>query len=203
MPKKRTKNSREIEKRIFILCEGKSEYLYLNAFKNEHNPIQNRILVQIRDVEENTGYELAKKVGELREKEGLPKDDIAWIVYDKDGYTEHAKTFNYADTHNINIAFSAISFEIWILLHFAYSTKSYAKSEEIIKVLKNSFNHDYSKTDPNIYRKTKDKLQTAIENSKKLRNHHKASSQSNTKIYNHNPYTNLDELITQIQNCCK
>ena len=70
-----------------------------------------------------------------------------WVVYDKDGYSKHAETFDYAKRHNVKIAFSSISFETWILLHFGYTTRAFEKSEKIISYLKHKYHFDYSKND--------------------------------------------------------
>ena len=60
-----------------------------------------------------------------------------------------------ADINNINIAFSSISFEYWILLHFEYTSRVFYKSDEIIKLLKDKNHIDYSKGSTDIFQKTK------------------------------------------------
>jgi hypothetical protein len=59
--------------------------------------------------------------------------DEAWAVFDKDGHTEHEQAFQLAEQEiegkKVRIAFSAISFETWILLHFEYCNNDFIKSQ--------------------------------------------------------------------------
>ncbi|MDC8106708.1 RloB family protein [Chryseobacterium sp. B21-037] len=57
--------------------------------------------------------------------------DELWVVYDKDGHPNHEEAFNLSKAYrkNINIGFCSIAFEMWILLHFEYSTYSFNKSQ--------------------------------------------------------------------------
>lgn len=57
--------------------------------------------------------------------------DELWAVYDKDGHTKHQEAYLLAKDESkglVNIGFSSISFEMWILLHFELSTKDFSKS---------------------------------------------------------------------------
>ncbi len=202
MPKNRAKQgSRPIQKKIFIVCEGKkgkSEYAYLNSFINNCIIQGNLVKIILEDVDKNTGKELVKYINKIREKDGI-SSDTAWVVYDKDGYTKHSETFNLAKKLNVNIAFSSISFEMWILLHFEYTSRSFKKSEEVINYLISKKYIIYSKNQEDVYNKIKNNLPDAILNARKLKKHHMNSAPQNSKIYNLNPYSNLDELIDQIQ----
>ncbi len=52
----------------------------------------------------------------------------AWAVYDHDNFTDHQFAKEHANQVNVNIAFSSISFEEWILLHFERNEKAFCKS---------------------------------------------------------------------------
>lgn len=53
----------------------------------------------------------------------------AWAVYDKDDFTDHENARKLADSEpKVNIAFSSVSFEEWLLLHFELNRKAFAKS---------------------------------------------------------------------------
>lgn len=53
----------------------------------------------------------------------------AWAVYDKDNFPDHENARNLADSEpKVNIAFSSVSFEEWLLLHFELNRKAFAKS---------------------------------------------------------------------------
>ena len=57
-----------------------------------------------------------------------------WAVYDKDGHSDHSNAYLLSKDKEVckktvNIGFSSISFEEWILMHFEYSTTSFIKSQ--------------------------------------------------------------------------
>lgn len=60
------------------------------------------------------------------------KYDEAWAVFDKNGHSHHEQAFELAKTEIenkcVNIAFSSISFEYWILLHFEENRTAFNKS---------------------------------------------------------------------------
>ncbi len=143
----------------------------------------------------NTGKEL---VAEAKKCRIIPEDKI-WVVYDKDGYTKHPETFSNAKDAGIKIAFSAISFETWILMHYEYTAKAFDRSEDIIKYLSGKNYLDYKKGDKTIYEQTKSLIETAITNSNRLRKSQIESNPRNFKIYNLNPYTDIDLVIIDIR----
>ena len=199
MPKKRKSLKREYAKQIFIRCEGKeTEPNYLRKFVRECGLDNKKVKVQITDTEYTSAVQLIDEVVGDRESE----NDELWVVYDKDGYTKHAEAYVNARDKGVNIAFSSISFEFWILLHFKYTTKCFAKSKQLEKQLeKGGYFSEYRKGDVNIFDKIFGQTQIAITNAKRVRKHHTKSS--NDKMYKLNPYTNVDELLHAIENLRK
>jgi len=64
------------------------------------------------------------------------KDDTfveVWAVFDRNGHPAHPNAFSLADElvngKKVNIAFSSIAFEFWMLLHFEKNITAFAKSE--------------------------------------------------------------------------
>lgn len=59
--------------------------------------------------------------------------DEAWAVYDKNGHPKHNEALDLSNVEvngkRVNIAFSSISFEHWILLHFELSKTEFNKSK--------------------------------------------------------------------------
>ena len=201
MPKSRKPaGSRRCAKRIYILCEGSdkhSEYAYLSALIKD-TPLQgNTVQIELVPTEKNTGRELVEEASRKIERK-FKKIDEAWVVYDQDEYTLHKETFRLAKEKGIKLAFSATAFEIWILLHYKYTAKQFSKSEDIIKELKNKSFIDYTKNATNVYSITKNNLAVAKQNAKKLRSEVEKYD-SDKKIYERNPYTNLDLLVEEIQ----
>lgn len=139
MAKNRKKRKRKFKKIINIFCEGaknKSENAYLKALICDYNIDGNNIKVEVVDIKKNTGIELVKAAKALAKEEKKYKDiDEYWVVYDKDRYTKHPETFDEAYKNGIKITFSSICFEMWILLHFEYTTKAFNNSDEIIHYL--------------------------------------------------------------------
>lgn len=198
MPKPRGNKVRRFEKRLFIVCEGskeKSEDAYLSGFLKTCK-IPETVKVEIVETKQNTGRELVKKANECKEFD----HDEAWVVYDKDGYTKHPETFELARVKEVNIAFSAISFEMWVLLHFRYSTTSFAKSENVIRYMKEENLFEYSKNMDDMYQaiiKAGGSLETAMKNAKKIQKC-QFESHASDKRYDFDAYTDVDQLILAI-----
>jgi hypothetical protein len=199
MPKKRKKpGTRRLEKRLFIICEGmkdKSESAYFKSFIKSCKFKGDKVEVKVIDTNKNTGKELVKEAKNCKKE--FP-DDIAWVVYDKDGYTKHPETFDMAKNNNIKIAFSSISFEYWILIHYEYTSRPFEKSENIISYLNSNKYISYTKASTDIYMKTKSLMNTALANAKNIKDYQAKGNSVGTPVYNFNPYTNIDELIEEI-----
>lgn len=197
MPKKRGKRACPIKvnKRLLVVCEGeKTEFNYFDGFIRKCKLRGQLVEVKVIDVRMNTAKELIGFLRNLREE---PSDEL-WAVFDKDGYTKHPDAFNMAKANNIRIAFSSISFEYWVLLHFEYTTRPFERAEEIISHLKNKDYIDYEKNDRTTYEKIKDKTTVAVTHAVRVRKYqHEANP--NSKIYEMNPYTNVDELLVSIK----
>jgi hypothetical protein len=189
---------------VFIACEGSNtEPLYFEKL--------NEIM------EEEDNYPFAITVYPDKELDKNPKTDAIglvnvaidykedfdelWVVFDKDGYTKHKEAFELAKENNINVAFSSISFESWVLLHFERCNMSFAKSANIIdeKFRSNTrYLEDYAKSgDYNLYPKIQDKTKKAFKNASWLRNWLN-SNNPNYSIYEVNPYTDVDSLVKKL-----
>lgn len=189
---------------IFIACEGSNtEPLYFEKLKEI--------------IEDEDSYPYAITIYPDKEFDEKPKTDAIglinvaiekseefdelWVVFDKDGYTKHKEAFELAEKHNINIAFSSISFETWVLLHFERNNVSFAKSANIIsgKFQSNeSYLVNYAKSgDYNVYPFIENRTKQAFENASWLRN---TISLINPKftVYEVNPYTNVDFLVKKL-----
>lgn len=148
--------------------------------------------------------------------------DEAWAVFDKDQHPQHAEAFKLANTpingKCVQIAFSSISFEHWILLHFEKNMTPFNKSEckENKKTLNcgtgehdadcrgnkcvagymrhTKYLPDYSKgASIDLYSILKDFTNKAIENASWLR-----SKYSSGPVYEFNPYSDVDVLVKKL-----
>lgn len=199
MPKPRPKpGTRKVQWRLLIVCEGakdRSESAYFKALiKDRRNP-DNRMEVAVVDTKKNTARELVREAKKLK---GTDRDQV-WAVFDKDGYTLHPQAFDQARANNIRIAFSSICFEYWILLHFTYTARPFVNCSELVGFLERNFKYQYDKADTLTYEKTKDQIPEAKRNAAHCRSHQSGCNPDATPVYELNPYTNVDELVSAIE----
>lgn len=204
MPKKRKENKRKLRKRLFILCEGgKTEPYYFKDLIRDIRFPGSLASVKIVETTKNTPRELVKQARQIKKnKNEFTNGDQVWVVFDRDGYTKHPESFNTAKDNGIEIAFSSISFEFWIVLHFEYITRQFGNSDEIIKHLKNKYQLEYKKNDKQIYIKIKNRLEKAITRAEKIREFHKKANPGK-QPWNKNPYTDVDKLVLAVINLAK
>ena len=130
----------------------------------------------------------------------LPMDEM-WIVFDCDQHQHKPETFKGAAEEGIGVAYSSISFETWILLHFTYSTRSYRSCDELMKVLDRHYPNGYDKAMNNLFEETAgadhSRLPTAIANAKRL-NREMLKVNVGKPVFELNPYTNVHELLAAI-----
>jgi len=146
-----------------------------------------------------------------------------WAVFDKDDHPKHKEAFDLAEKKvegkKVKIAFSSISFEQWVLLHFEKSLTAFEKSackdgkkpiycgtnqhpndcagkrcvSGYIKMKK--YLNNYSKSGNAAYFDTlHPNFLSALENAAWLR-HQILKANPSALIYQLNPYTNLDVLV--------
>jgi len=195
---------RILKKTIFIACEGSNtEPLYFENIKeNQENDDYYPYSITIypdKEVDENPKTDAIGLINVAIERR--EDFDELWVVFDKDGYTKHKEAFELANEHNINIAFSSIAFETWILLHFERCDNPFLKSANIIndKFHTNEvYLIDYDKSgDYNVMPFLISRIETAFENSIWLRSLLN-TEEPNFAIYNANPYTDVDFLVKKL-----
>ncbi|MDB4286312.1 RloB domain-containing protein [bacterium] len=92
------------------------------------------------------------------------------------------------------LGFSAISFEMWYLLHFKRSASPFASPEALISILKKYY-PGYEKAKQNDFANLKPYLEVAIENSIWVRKH---VFDETKHITNHSIWTDIDKLVTEL-----
>jgi len=199
MPRRREKDTRSIRKKIYIFCEGrKTEPNYFKGLRRALHVPESLLCIQIVDTEYTSCVELVAQAEEIKKSKRPEKEDEFWVVVDKDGYTKHPTCFDNARGKSINIAFSCISFEFWILLHFGYITRQFVCADEIIRFLKKKYQFDYAKNDRDIYDKLALREAEAATNAQDVRAHHKECG-ALQQPYAQDPYTDVDLLIKSIR----
>ena len=134
------------------------------------------------------------------QQDGL-EGDVVWIVFDCDRHPDKGGVFRCAAEQGVKIAYSSISFETWILLHFCYSTRAFASCAELVRVLERYFPKGYDKAKSNLFEETAgpraERLPTAIANAKRLVREVTAVNPGRP-LQDLNPYTNVHELLEAI-----
>lgn len=124
------------------------------------------------------------------EREGNPYDSV-WVVFDHDNDTNREKAYLDAKKKDFKIAFSAIAFEYWFLLHFEKKARAYSDNGKLIKDLLTHYN-GYEKTKQNDFENLKSRLPIAMQNAEWLR---KQVLNEEIQITDHNPWTEVDILV--------
>ena len=197
----RRKRSRGVNSVLHIFCEGATEEAYFEAYKR-------KIHCAAVVIEHSHHGDPKGLVAEaIKAKEGSPANDIFWVVYDAEELSQrnklqsHAEAFQAANRNGINIAFSAICFEVWLLLHFTPNPWVFLQASNAVKELQ-KYIKNYKKGDLNILTTLQDKLPTARVNAADLaqrqqRNH------PDVPMYEYNPYTTVHLLLDAIDGMAK
>lgn len=124
MPPKRRKFSRPLGERryrkIFVLAvEGsKTEPQYFAIFNDQNSVIRVNCLKSKHD---SAPPQVLARMEKHLKKEGLKKSDEAWLVVDKDQWTDEQLSQLHQwsqQADNYGFALSNPKFEFWLLLHF-------------------------------------------------------------------------------------
>ncbi|MEM7657786.1 MAG: RloB family protein [Bacteroidota bacterium] len=122
---------------VFIACEGRNtEPAYFQGIKELVEEQGNWAITIYPDKTELSPKTDA--LGLIREAQSRAEEfDELWVVFDKDGYTKHKAAFELAKKlcfgKRVQLAFSSIAFEHWVLLHFERNQHAFAKSSEVIQ----------------------------------------------------------------------
>ena len=186
-----------------IICEGsQTEPLYFNAIRQALRlPTVNvQVLPSKIGTEPSQVVQYAQQVFENGIKEsGIEARafDRIYAVFDRDSHLTYVDARQQAQAldrklkNNLGskVTFQTIvsvpCFELWLLLHFKAVSTPAIDRKRVLKCLKKHF-PDYAKGCSDIYQKTQDRLQCAIEHAKTLALPAKDATW---------PYTNVHELV--------
>lgn len=224
MPKKKNKDeNKPVAPKMYIFCEGaNTEPSYLKAFIDDKIESGTRRRVDIiikEECEKNDPKGLVRYAKEeMKRNRGLNTDQY-WVVFDRESIegrnVDDIRTaFSIARDKNIRIAFSNVCFEVWLLLHFVYSTRAFSSCEALFKEseLVNFFRqhgiHSYSKDSSKkkeiskqIYPTIRNFVEEATKRAKKLNKsiiNNCSASRNNPQPWECNPYTDVYLLLEAI-----
>ena len=114
--------------RVLVVCEGKrTEPLYFQALK-DYLRLPTLVVKGTGGVDPRT---LVDRATELRDDEKRRGDafDFVYCVFDRDTHPTFEEASNVARDRRLELARSWPCFEFWLLLHFEFSRKAYARRE--------------------------------------------------------------------------
>jgi RloB-like protein len=201
MSRNKGRNSRQIQppRQILILTEGETEIIYLNSYKadDENRRRLSGVGIEIYKPKDHSPLGLlneAKRRIKEAKKDKMPYEKV-WIVFDRDGHANIPATFHEKQAiKEIEIAFSVVCFEYWILLHFEKTTRQFNDCDNIGSYIRQKHFPEYEKSRNN-YHNLKDKIDMALGNAVWLHEQNQNDIISGLKPYDLQAYTSVNELI--------
>lgn len=201
--KRRTnRRKRSVKPRLLILCEGATERNYFKAMREDEDYTVRMMATDItilsakNPTPEQIVKEATKKGKEAKQDQNPYK--AIWLVFDHDNHPHRREAYDKAikDELEIKVAFSAICFETWYLLHFEKSAKAYPNASKLIATLKKYY-PSYQKAKQNDFLNLKPHLAKAMANASWLK---KRIERDAAHITDSNPWTDVDSLIEYLSN---
>ena len=188
---------RRVTQRILILCEGKTEKLYLTSLKSTlSRDIQRDVSIEILQAKKSEPMNTLREIKQKRsvaKSEKQPYKEL-WMVFDDDN-RELKELFPDLASENIFVAYSSISIEFWFILHFKQTKRHYSNPEALLQLLQ--FKPDYKKTSPNLWLEFEPHYQKSLKHARWLRKQYENIDANN--LANCKPFTNMDELVERIK----
>lgn len=160
MPKKRSAK-RLLRPVFYIFCEGeKTEPYYLDHYVKKHCSGYRSIQVKRIKLDEVVKLPKTNRTDPIslvnlaiKQKDMSPglSGDQFWCVYDREAENVvsaeiHVRAFKAAGDRGINIAFSNVCFEVWLLLHKQDGCAAYISCDDLLKRSKlETYFPDYKK----------------------------------------------------------
>ena len=116
-----SRRTRERQNNILILCQGKTEEIYLKSFPIVRTDKEWSINVQVEAYSLDPRQLVEKSIlmRDSSEKSKNIKYNSVWCIFDRDDFKRNFReAILLADKKNIFHAFAIESFELWLLLHF-------------------------------------------------------------------------------------
>lgn len=194
MPK--PSKQRTLNKFIRIFTEGAvTEVKYFQGIIKESTALKAAEVKQANDYSPKGLVAAAIQAKKEAKKNGIAETDThIWVVFDKDEHAGIEDAIKQAQANNIGVAFSNICFELWVLLHYTYSTAPHKPCDSLIKKIK-EHNPNYSKERAyDVYTVLAPKINTALSNGNRLRDD-VLENNPNTSYWEINPYTDVQHLV--------
>jgi len=188
---KRKQNTRNVKKRILVIYNGKeTEGNYIKALKTRYSATG--VIIKPR-FENKDALKLVESMKRLKEREENNFDEF-WCIFDVENVTpeQFIKFINISKKEKIQLAYSKISFELWILLHNQYVENSMTVNQ-LSQKIKNWLGN-YKKTSIDWIYEILPLTNIAITNAQKL-----AKKYQYQNHLNNDPITFMHLLINSIR----
>jgi len=186
-----------------IVCEGeKTEPFYFEGARKHYGLSSANIeIVQAGGDPLSIARRAIQKLNDDREL------DRAYCVFDRDTHTTFDEALRLISEHRLSAnrrlfaAYSIPCFEIWLLLHFAYSTAPYSPgggrsaAANVLHALQQRW-PEYNKGRTDAFEALATRMDKAFENARKLMRH-------NASAVSANPATTIHELVEYLKNLKK
>lgn len=200
MSRDRSRNNynRKSKRVVLVAYEGdnKTEKNYFSNFSNRN---KDYIIKPVPGNETDPVHLVTQTIQKSKDLSlDLLEDDKAYCIFDTDMKIEKNMQIDIAikmaKENNIIPIVSAPCVELWFLLHYEYTTAIISNNDVINRLRK--YYPKYEKN-CNIYSEIKDRIDIAIENSKKLE---KYQQQNNKKLQTveANPYTEMYKIVEDL-----
>ena len=135
MPKKLAKKNIPLKPVCHIYCEGETEGIYFEKYIDRFHSGSRQL--KLEPTNKNTPQALVDEAIEAKNNKKFPSHDTYWVVYDREGVAKysasrHQQARSKALSNGINIAFSNVCFEVWLLLHFTTVTAPYTSCDNFL-----------------------------------------------------------------------
>ena len=171
--KSRNSKLRREKPLILIIAEGRNvtESQYFKSFQNQHAAYNIKVLIPGHITDPKGMQSMILRYWDQHEMKA-EKGDKAFIVLDLDCSNDKGKLIRKLakESGNAKFVVSNPCFEVWFLLHYRYSTRSYLSSSEAVKDLRN-FIPEYEKN-TDIAPLIADNLDQAMAHAERLRKHY-------------------------------
>jgi hypothetical protein len=183
----------KVNKRILILCEGVTEYIYAKSLqrdlpRSQQRSISVEIIYQTQNDPRSLALSARKKV-KAAQRDRNPYDTV-WLFFDNDNSPNLAEAFRIISSEGFQIAYTSICIEHWFILHFENCGRSFGSGQEALTYLQKLW-PNYHKTKSNPYVELKDRLEQAISYAELI----VRNKVDNLEIFEMNPYFTLKEFV--------
>ena len=203
--------NKNIKRSLYILTEGHTEQAYFSRISEilgDEDEWKYSVTVDVREIVDGSKTDPVNMVKEA--KKSQKSYDEIWVVFDKDRDRDqlNLQAIELASKAKIKVAFSSISFEEWILIHFERNTTAFQRSDCESRGLQCTcngaicastyikLNHypTYVKGKAKLYDELSNKRDIALKYTAWLKYHHSPI----TNYHLLNPYTDVDNLVSQL-----